>query len=196
MSEKKPEQYLSAIAQESMHAREQFVREHGAHLVAGAELLARTFKSGGKVLICGNGGSAADAQHLAAELVGRLQVERRGLPAIALTTDSSNLTALANDYGFDRVFARQVQALARSGDLVIGISTSGKSPNVLLAIEEAKRIGCKTITLTGGDGGKLKGMADIGLNVSAGRGSSRIQETHIFAIHALVELFDTCFLDR
>ena len=140
-------------------------------------------------------GIGSDSQHLAAEMVGRMILERKKpLPAIALTTDTSNLTALANDYSFEQIFARQVQALGRDGDVLIAISTSGNSPNVVAAVTEAKQLGCKVISLTGGTGGKLASLSDVTLNVSAGRNSSRIQETHIFAIHSLVDLLDRFFL--
>jgi D-sedoheptulose 7-phosphate isomerase len=131
---------------------------------------------------------------MAAELVGRFMMDRRPLPALALTTDTSNLTAIGNDFGYDFIFSKQIQALAKKEDLVIAISTSGNSPNVLLAIEEAKKIGCKMIGLTGGSGGKLKPLCDLCLNVSEGRNSSRIQETHIFAIHSMVDLLERFFV--
>ncbi len=133
---------------------------------------------------------------MAAEMVGKMLVDRKPLPAIALTTDTSNLTALGNDFGYESIFAKQIQALARKGDVVIGISTSGNSKNVLAAIEMAKKIGCKTIGLTGGNGGKLKSMADLCLNASLGKNSSRIQETHIFAVHSMVDLLDRFFLEE
>jgi D-sedoheptulose 7-phosphate isomerase len=152
--------------------------------------LARVLKGGKTVFLFGNGGSAADAQHISAELVGRFLGERKGLPAIALTTDTSALTAIANDYGYDEVFARQVRALGRAGDVAIGISTSGKSPSVLRAIEAAKELGMKTLGLTGGTGGALAGLVDVSLCVSASTLSCRIQETHILIGHVLCELVD------
>ena len=155
-----------------------------------ADRYAAALRGGGTLYFCGNGGSAADAQHLAAELVGRFLGERRALPAIALTTDTSALTAIANDYGYDEVFARQVRALGRAGDVAIAISTSGKSPSVLRAVEAAREIGVKTIGLTGGDGGTLAGAVDVGLRVSASTISARIQEVHILAGHVICELVD------
>lgn len=153
------------------------------------ELLAAAYRAGNKVLVCGNGGSAADAQHFAAELVGRFKMERRGLPAVALTTDSSILTAVGNDYGFDRVFSRQVEALAVPGDVVVGISTSGNSPNVLLALELARQSGCRTVGLLGRDGGTIAGLADIALTVPS-HDTPRIQEGHIIMIHIICDLLE------
>lgn len=153
------------------------------------ELICQAFENGKKVLLCGNGGSAADAQHLAAEFVGRFEIERRGFPAIALTTDTSALTAIGNDYGYERVFARQVEALANAGDLVIGISTSGNSPNVLAAMMTGRNIGCATIGLTGGKGKKLAAMCDAAVLVPAER-TARIQEAHGFIGHVWCEMLD------
>lgn len=190
-----PESYLKQTFEESLAIKQVFFQENAAALVQSAKMMAEGIKKGGKILIFGNGGSAADAQHMAAEMVGRLLVERRPLPAIALTTDTSNLTAIGNDYGYDLVFVRQVQALARKEDVVIAISTSGNSKNVLAAVEEAKKIGCGVVSLTGGSGGKLKNMADVAINVSRGQNSSRIQESHIFAVHSLVDVLDRFFLE-
>jgi D-sedoheptulose 7-phosphate isomerase len=159
-------------------------------LARAVDLVADALKADRKILLFGNGGSAADAQHISAELVGRFLGERKGLPAIALTTDTSALTAIANDYGYDEVFARQVRALGRAGDVAIGISTSGKSPSVLRAIEAAKELGMKTLGLTGGTGGALAGLVDVSLCVSASTLSCRIQETHILIGHVLCELVD------
>jgi D-sedoheptulose 7-phosphate isomerase len=161
-----------------------------ADINAACELVVNTIKSGNRVYLFGNGGSAADAQHIAAEFTGRFVKERRGLPAIALTTDTSALTAIGNDYGYERVFSRQVEALANAGDLLIGISTSGNSPNVLLAFEEGKKIGCGIIALTGRDGGKMKTEADINLVVPS-QITARIQEMHILIGHILCTALDT-----
>lgn len=152
-------------------------------------LILQTVKDGKKILICGNGGSAADAQHIAAEFVGRYESERRALPAIALTTDTSALTALANDYEFDRVFARQVEALASDGDLLIGISTSGNSPNVLAAVMEARKRRCRVLGLTGAKGKKLASLSDACLTVPSDR-TARIQEVHITVAHIWCEMVD------
>lgn len=155
-----------------------------------AELLCSCFRTGGKVLVMGNGGSAADAQHLAAELVGRFMRNRAALPAIALTTDTSILTAVANDFGYDEVFRRQIEALADPGDVVIGISTSGNSPNVVAALELARQKGCHIITFSGRDGGKMSAYADIDLNVAVEE-TPRIQEVHLSIIHILCDLIET-----
>jgi len=151
-----------------------------------AERVAERLAGGGKLLVCGNGGSAADAQHFAAELVGRFEGERRALPALALTTDTSILTAVANDYSYHLVFARQVAAFATPGDLLVAISTSGRSANVLAAAAEARRIGCPVIALTGEGGGDLAGAAEVVLAVPSRR-TSRIQEIHALCLHALLE---------
>lgn len=153
------------------------------------ELICRTVTNGKKILICGNGGSAADAQHIAAEFVGRYETERRALPAIALTTDTSALTALANDYNFDRIFARQVEALANEGDLLVGISTSGASPNVIAAVMEARQRGCHVLGMTGAKGKKLASLSDQCLMVPSDR-TARIQEVHITVAHIWCELVD------
>ncbi|BBA32426.1 phosphoheptose isomerase [Methylocaldum marinum] len=150
------------------------------------ERLVACIRSGGKVLFFGNGGSAADSQHLAAELVGRFVRERRGLPAIALTTDTSILTAVGNDYGFETIFARQIEALCGPQDIVVSISTSGNSPNVIAAIERAKEIGAFTAALTGKDGGRVKDMVDLCIRVPSSV-TSRIQEAHIFIGHVLCD---------
>lgn len=152
-------------------------------------MLAETFSAGNKMLIMGNGGSAADAQHFAAELVGRFMLERRALPAIALTTDSSALTAIGNDYGFDRIFTRQVEALATPGDLVVGISTSGNSANIALALQDARKAGCRTIALLGRGGGTIREMVDLPLVIPSSV-TPRIQEGHITVIHILCDLLE------
>jgi D-sedoheptulose 7-phosphate isomerase len=190
-----PETYLQETFDESQAIKRAFFAENAAALIAGSRAMAQSVKNGGKILIFGNGGSAADAQHMAAEMVGRMLIDRRPLPAIALTTDSSNLTAIGNDFGYDVVFTKQVQALARKGDVIVAISTSGNSKNVLHAVEEGKKLGATVISLTGGSGGKLKAMSDISINVSLGKNSSRIQESHIFAVHSLVDLLDRFFLE-
>lgn len=152
-------------------------------------LICRTLREGNKILICGNGGSAADAQHIAAELVGRYEQERRSFPAIALTTDTSALTALSNDYGYEQVFARQLQGLAVAGDLLIAISTSGNSPNVIKAAEQARALGCKVIGLTGCTGEPLAMHCDLAIVVPSNR-TSRVQEAHITIGHLWCEMVD------
>jgi len=152
-------------------------------------LIVSTLGAGNKVIICGNGGSAADAQHLAAELVGRFEQERRGLPAMALTTDTSILTAIGNDYGYDTIFSRQIEALSKAGDVLIGISTSGNSRNIILAVESAMNVGVRAIGLLGSDGGKIASLVDMAVIVPHSV-TARIQEAHIFIIHfwcALIE---------
>jgi len=188
--------HLAKSFKDAQNARERFFNAYNQNLIEVARLMGETFKSGGKVLICGNGGSAADSQHMAAELVGRMLVERKPLPAIALTTDSSNLTAIGNDYGYDQVFVRQVEALTNPKDILIAITTSGNSKNVLLAVEAAKSRGGIVVGLSGGNGGKLaaSGLADHLLLVTEGTSSSMIQEAHIFAIHSIVDIMDRYFL--
>jgi D-sedoheptulose 7-phosphate isomerase len=152
-------------------------------------LISDTLNRGNKLLVMGNGGSAADAQHFVAEIVGRFKMERRALPAVALSTDTSILTAIGNDYGFDVVFSRQVEALAAPGDAVVGISTSGNSPNVLKALNAAKARGCRTIGLLGKDGGSIKGACDLALVVPSDD-TPRIQEGHITIIHIVCDLVE------
>jgi D-sedoheptulose 7-phosphate isomerase len=163
-------------------------RNLGPALVA-AQAIAEALGAGGKLLAFGNGGSAADAQHLAAELVGRFQKERAAIPAVALTVDTSVLTSVANDYSFKQVFARQVQALGRPGDVAIGISTSGESPNVLIALQAAKAQGLKTVALTGRDGGSVGRAADIHVNVPD-QNAARVQEVHRTLMHVICEIVE------
>lgn len=152
-------------------------------------MLSEALGAGNKLLVLGNGGSAADAQHFAAEIIGRFKLERSALPAIALTTDSSVLTAIGNDYGFDAVFSRQVEGLGRPGDIVFGISTSGNSPNVLAALAKARELGCRTVALLGRDGGAIKTAADIALIVPS-TDTPRIQEGHLTIIHIICDLLE------
>jgi len=170
--------------------RNQVAQDCGEKIVDAATLITQCLRRGGKLLFFGNGGSAADAQHLAAEFVGRFQIERHPLPAIALTTDSSILTAVGNDYGFDQIFTRQVQALGRPGDVAIGISTSGNSPNVTGAIEQAAKQDLKTIGLAGEDGGSLAKCVDVSIIV-ASTNVARVQECHITIGHILCELVES-----
>jgi len=155
-------------------------------------MLLSGMKHGGQIFLCGNGGSAADAQHIAAELVGRFAHQRRGLPAIALTTDTSALTSIGNDFGFEHVFARQVEALAREGDILIGISTSGNSRNVIEAVKAARAMGVTTIGLLGGSGGALKDMVDHALVIPS-PDTPRIQECHILVGHIWCAMIDEAF---
>jgi len=145
--------------------------------------------AGGKVLLCGNGGSASDAQHIAGEFIGRFKLERKSYPAIALTTDSSVLTCVANDYSFEDIFKRQVEGLGKEGDVLIAISTSGNSENVIRAIDKAKELGIKTISFTGGSGGKMKGLTDCNINISSDA-TPFIQSGHCVAYHAMCEIVE------
>ena len=154
-----------------------------------SKLAVDTLRAGNKILLFGNGGSAADAQHIAAELTGRYKTERRGLPGIALTTDTSALTAIGNDYGYDRVFDRQVESLAQKGDLLIGISTSGNSKNVINAFKIGQEIGCKILGLTGRDGGAMNEYCDVNLIVPSSD-TPRIQEMHILFGHTICQIID------
>ncbi|GLH69652.1 phosphoheptose isomerase 1 [Geothrix rubra] len=162
------------------------------HILRQADDMAERLRRGCRILVCGNGGSAADAQHLAAELSGRYLKERRALAGIALTTDTSALTAIGNDYGFEQIFSRQVEAIGRPGDLLIGISTSGNSPNVILAVEAAKALGMRTLGLLGRDGGKLKALVDDALVVPSPV-TARIQEVHQMTYHFWCEALDAHF---
>ncbi|MCB4747835.1 MAG: D-sedoheptulose 7-phosphate isomerase [Sulfurovum sp.] len=152
-------------------------------------ILTETLKCGNKILLCGNGGSAADAQHIAAELTGRYKTERCGLPGIALTTDTSALTAIGNDYGYDKIFSRQVEALAQKGDLLVGISTSGNSQNIISAFKMAKKIGCLCLGFSGRDGGKMNKACDLNIVIPS-NDTPRIQEMHILIGHILCQAVD------
>jgi len=156
------------------------------------KIMVSTLKQGNKILLIGNGGSAADAQHIAAELTGRYKSKRRGLPAIALTTDTSALTAIANDFGYGRVFDRQVEALANQGDLLIGISTSGNSENIISAFNTAKDLGCQTLGMSGKDGGDMNNVCDMNLVIPSDD-TPRIQEMHILIGHILCQAVDDAF---
>lgn len=189
------ENFIKNEIDEHIKIYENFKNSQLAELLQASELLVATLKKGNKVLICGNGGSAADAQHFAAELSGRYKTNRKALAGLALTTDTSAITAIGNDFGFEEIFARQVEALGREGDLLIGISTSGSSPNVLKALEKAKELRIKTLGLTGRDGGKMKEACDFSLIVKA-QDTARIQELHIFIIHSLCSAVDKAYEER
>ncbi len=178
--------------QDSIRTKQEVLKQMVPAIEKAVHLLIGALDSGRKVLLFGNGGSAADSQHIAAELVGKLLVKRRALPAIALTTDTSNLTALGNDFGYETIFQRQVEALGLPGDVAIGISTSGNSPNVLEAVKTAKTMGLKTIGLTGRGGGPLAGLVDHALVVPSDN-TQRIQESHITIGHILCELIEAHF---
>jgi D-sedoheptulose 7-phosphate isomerase len=182
-------QLINSSLLEGAELRKVVARDCGRAIFEAVDLITRCLSSGGKLLFFGNGGSAADAQHLAAEFVGRFVRERSGLPAIALTTDSSILTAVGNDYGFDQIFARQIQALGRPGDVIIAISTSGNSPNVLEGVKAARRDDLKIIGLSGKDGGVLAKQADVTITI-ASTSTARIQECHIAIGHIFCELVE------
>ena len=175
--------------EESANIKRMMAQELSDIIVNATEIVIDAYKAGGKVLLIGNGGSAADAQHIAAELVGRFKLERIGLPAIALTTNTSILTALANDYGYDTVFSRQLEALANDKDVLIAITTSGTSPNILKAVEFARSENVKVIGLTGENGGKLKDIADLTIVVPSDN-IPRIQEAHITIGHIICDLVE------
>jgi len=174
---------------QSIQLKEQLLHNNLRQIVEITEIIIGSLKKGGKILIFGNGGSAADAQHIAAELIGRFKRDRSALAAIALTTNTSILTSLANDYGYEVIFAKQIEALGKKNDVAIGISTSGKAKNVITGIKQAKRMGIKTVALSGGDGGDLTRSADFSLLVPSNI-TARIQEAHITIGHAICEIVE------
>lgn len=190
------EKEIRSIIKESIAVKEKLCQDD---LIAAIEKLAQSvmacLKNGGKVILFGNGGSAADAQHIAAELVGRFTQERKALPALALNCNSSNLTAISNDYEFAQVFTRQIEALGKSGDLAIGISTSGSSANVVAGISRARELGMKTAALIGAKGANLATMTDIVIFVPSFN-TARIQEAHITIGHIICELVEKSFLEK
>jgi D-sedoheptulose 7-phosphate isomerase len=183
------EDHIIKIFKESIRVKEAFVNENLSKMVNVIEAITGTLKAGNKILIFGNGGSAADAQHIAAEFVNRFVIERPPLPAIALTTDTSIITSIGNDYDFSEIFSKQIRAIGQPGDIAWGISTSGNSANVLKGLEVAKKMGLTTIAFTGKDGGNIAKVADLSINVSSSV-TARIQEVHITAGHAICDLVD------
>lgn len=179
-------QLIQDIFEESIRVKRAALEKNSLLICLAAEAIIDCLGRGNKVLFFGNGGSAADSQHIAAEFIGRFQKERRALPAIALTTDTSIITAISNDYSFDVIFARQVEGLGREGDIAFGISTSGNSRNVILAVEAAKGKGMTTISLTGKDGGKLAALTDISIIVPS-ESTARVQESHICIAHSICD---------
>ncbi|MBI4353486.1 MAG: D-sedoheptulose 7-phosphate isomerase [Candidatus Omnitrophica bacterium] len=175
--------------QDSIAAKEALLQTHVPLIEKAARLIFDSIRRGNKIIFFGNGGSASDSQHLAAEFVGRYESERKGLPAIALTTDTSILTAVGNDYGFEKIFERQIEALGKEGDVAVGISTSGNSRNVLLGVRKAKDLGLATIGLSGRSGGELKSLVDLVL-IAPSHKTSRIQESHILIGHIICERVD------
>ena len=186
---KRASQLIDEFVAESLRVKAQFFQENKDRIAQTAEIIAQTLRSGRKILFFGNGGSAADAQHLAAELVGRFGPERSPLAAISLSTDTSILTAVGNDYGYEQVFARQIEALGQPGDTAVAISTSGNSPSVIVAIDVARLKGLFTVGFTGETGGKMKDRVETLFRVPS-RQTPRIQETHILLGHILCELVD------
>lgn len=184
--------HIQDIFSESISVKQLTLEHNLDNIEKVAKVLQRAFKSGRTVFFCGNGGSAADSQHIAAEFIGRFQKERRALPAIALTTDTSILTALANDYSYDKVFSRQIEALGRKGDVLVGISTSGNSANVVEALKVARGLGVVTVAMTGHQGGRMARLADFNLNVPSEK-TARIQESHICLSHCLCDLVERSF---
>jgi D-sedoheptulose 7-phosphate isomerase len=183
------EDHIVKIFKESSNLTDAFVGENLDGMVNVIEVITAALKAGNKILLFGNGGSAADAQHLAAEFVNRFVIERPPLPAIALSTDTSVITSIGNDYDFSEIFSKQIRAIGQAGDVAWGISTSGSSPNIIKAIEVAKKIGMITIGMTGKDGGEIAKMVDYSLNVSS-NSTPRIQEVHITVGHVICEMVD------
>jgi D-sedoheptulose 7-phosphate isomerase len=178
---------------ESIEAKKLLCAKEALNIEKASLLIIESLKKGGKLVSFGNGGSAADSQHITAELVGRFKAERKALAAVALTTNTSSITAIANDYSYDEIFARQLEAIGNKGDVALGISTSGNSKNVIAAMAKARSIGMKTIALIGGDGGRLKGECDISIIVPS-RSTPRIQESHLLVCHVLCALIEEAFL--
>ncbi|MCX5705076.1 MAG: D-sedoheptulose 7-phosphate isomerase [Candidatus Omnitrophica bacterium] len=180
---------IKDILLESIQVKEEILRSQIGHILEIADLVIECLKKNGKVLIFGNGGSASDSQHIAAELVGRFKKDRTALAAIALTVNTSIITSLANDYSYDIIFARQIEALGQKNDVAIGISTSGKAKNVAAGLRQAKKMGLKTVALTGGDGGDIASLAEVSLIVPS-RVTARVQEAHITIGHIICELIE------
>jgi D-sedoheptulose 7-phosphate isomerase len=189
------EDYIVKIFRESGQVKEVFMNENLSRIVSVVGVVTAALKAGNKILLFGNGGSAADAQHLAAEFVNRFIIERPPLPAVALTTDTSIITSIGNDYDFAEIFSKQIRAIGRKGDIAWGMSTSGTSANVVKGLEAAKKIGMVTIGLTGRDGGDVAKIADYALNVSS-TSTPRIQEVHITAGHVICEMVDFKLFQR
>jgi len=180
---------IKDILLESIQVKEEILRNQVDSILQIAVLMIDCLKKDGKVIVFGNGGSASDSQHIAAELVGRFKKDRSALAGIALTTNTAIITSLANDYGYDVVFSRQVEALGKRNDVVLGISTSGKAKNVALGIKQAKKMGIKTVALSGGDGGEIVKLADVSLVVPS-KVTARIQEAHITIAHIICEMIE------
>ncbi|MBI4595660.1 MAG: D-sedoheptulose 7-phosphate isomerase [Candidatus Tectomicrobia bacterium] len=187
--------FIESALRESARIKEKVAETLTREIEAATELIIKSLENGGRLLIMGNGGSAADAQHLAAELVGRFHREREGIPALALTTDTSILTALGNDYGFEKVFSRQVEAHGRTGDILLGLSTSGRSPNIARAFEKASEMGLKTIGLLGCGGGDIKDLVDLAIVIPSSE-TPRIQEAHITVGHIICQGIEDAVVEK
>lgn len=185
---------IKKIFLESGEIIRKFIEMEEKNIVKCIELLIKTIKNGKKIIICGNGGSAADAQHFAAELSGKFRYNRKPLPAISLTTNTSALTAISNDFGFEKVFERQLESIGNEGDVLIGISTSGNSENIINAVRKAKKLGIYSIGLLGKNGGKLKDLVDLAIIVPSDE-TPRIQESHLVAYHTICEEVEKKFLE-
>lgn len=183
------EEIIQNALRDSIKIKENFIQENISNLILFAEKIASAFTNDRKLMICGNGGSAADAQHIAAEFVNRYMLERPPLPAIALTTDTSIITSIGNDYSFDEIFSKQLKALGMEGDILLAISTSGNATNVISTVKAARAMGIYTVGLTGGNGGQLAGLVDMALLVKSST-TARIQETHILVGHIICQLVD------
>lgn len=187
---------IEKALRESIKVKEEFIKENSRNLTLFAEKISQAFTADRKLMICGNGGSAADAQHIAAEFVNRFMLERPPLPAIALTTDSSVITSIGNDYSFEEIFSKQIKALGMEGDVLLAITTSGNSGNVISAVKAARAVGIYTAVFTGGDGGRVRSLADMALVVKSNT-TARIQEAHSLAGHVICQLVDyILFQDR
>jgi D-sedoheptulose 7-phosphate isomerase len=189
------ENIINKILADSLKIQGVFIRENILRLIEISEKIASSFTSDRKLMLCGNGGSAADAQHIAAEFVNRFELERPPLPAVALTTDTSVITSIGNDYSFRDIFSKQIKAIGVEGDVLLAISTSGNSENILAAAIDATNLGIYTIGLTGNDGGELKSLVDVSLNVKS-NSTPRIQESHILVGHILCQLVDYILFQR
>ena len=183
------EEMIKKVLQDSIKAKENFIDENISNLILFAEKISSAFTSDRKLMLCGNGGSASDAQHIAAEFVNRFMLERPPLPAIALTTDTSIITSIGNDYTFDDIFSKQIKAIGVEGDVLLALSTSGNSANIISAVKAARGLGIYTGCLSGSDGGRLTGLVDMAMVVNNNT-TPRIQETHILAGHIICQLVD------
>ncbi len=189
------ETIIEKILADSLSIKDAFIKKNVSNLILLAEKIAQAFTSDYKLLLCGNGGSAADAQHIAAEFINRYTLERPPLPALALTTDSSVITSIGNDYSFNDIFSKQIKALGMKGDILLAISTSGNSENILSAAKDARALGIFTAAMIGCDGGKLASLVDMALVVDSEM-TARVQETHILAGHILCHLVDHVLFQR